>query len=485
MCMSEEPNYEYKIDPSHFDRIKERVEKKRFKSIDYFIDQAIKVYLSWEENPANTTSVMGETAPTLEQYGFMVMVMEDMEWLSKTWKTYPEDFEKPHIIEKNGNRSWKDYLSDNQAISDKWLELERYHNIQDDDRASNRDFEKALSNLTNAQKHVEHITMPKEIPEEFFYDEWPMLFTHYSRILPVKIGLLALGELMLDQNGNTVNLKLFTRKAFDLCEEVARKQKKVETEHETSRENKISTGLPSPFDGKVSTIKQEEYEQRYKDRYFGKIKRNKKDSEYYFEGLMSALNLIRIMKVGKDSEITFTEQGRKLYKLENPILSGHSVSKSFSFEEKKFILEEIIPHRELELSLIKGALKIIAAKEEITKDITKVLDQEFLLKIESFCKTNENHKHIEKLKDLIKSTIEITREIDSINVMLEEENDPEKVKKLRLRAKKQTPIEAIRIGTMGRISELGLVRWDIVGSQSNFALGDKKLISIIEKIPDQ
>ena len=479
--MSEEPNYEYKIDPSHYDRIKERVDKKRFKSLDYFIDQAIKVYLSWEENPINTTSVMGETAPTLEQYGFMVMQMKDMEWLTKTWKTYPGDFEKPHIIEKNGNRSWNDYLNDNSIINDRWLELQRYHNMQDDDRARNRDLEQAMSNLTNAQKHVEHIVIPKIIPEEFFYDGWPMLFTHYSRILPVKIGLLALGELMLDQDRDTVNLKLFTRKAFDLCEEVARKQKKVETEHETTRENKISTGLPSPFDGKVSNPKQEEYEKRYKDRYFGKIKRNKKNSEYYFEGLMSALNLIRIMKVGKDFEVTFTEQGRKFYKLENPILSGHSVTKSFSFEEKKFILEEIIPDRELEINLVKGALKIIAEKEDTTKDITKVLDQEFLAKIELFCKSNKSHKHLEKLKEVIKSTISITREINAINAELVKEKDPEKTKKLRLRAKKQTPVEAIRIGTMGRISELGLVKWEIIGSQSNFSLGDEKLISIVEK----
>ena len=132
--------------------------------------------------------------------------------------------------------------------------------------------------------------------------------------------------------------------------------------------------------------------------------------------------------------------------------------------------------------MIKGALKIIAAKEETTKDITKVLDQEFLLKIESFCKTNENHKHVEKLKDLIESTISITNEINAINVELEKEKDPEKVKKLRLRAKKQTPIEAIRIGTMGRISELGLVKWEIIGSQSNFSIGDERLISIVEKI---
>jgi len=481
MYMSEELNLQYTIDPSHYDRITERVDKKRFKSVDYFIDQAIKVYLSWEENPEKANAVMAETPPTLEQYGFMVAQMENMQWLKDTWKTYPEDFEKPHIMEKNDSRSWKQYLSENKTIFERWENLQRYHNLQDDHRASNRDLELALSDLTNAQKHVKHLEIPKEIPDEFVYDGWPMLFTHYSRILPAKIGLLALGELMLKENRDKVNFELFKRKAFDICEEVARKQKKVEKEDGTTRENKISTGLPTPYDEPTSTPKQEDYENRYKERYFGKIKRNKKDSQYYFEGLMSSLNLIRIMKVGKDYEVTFTEQGREFYMLENPILSGHSVSKSFSFEEKKFLLEKIIPHRELELNLIQGALKIIAAKEEVSIDITKVLDQLFQEKIQEFCDTNEDHRHIEKLNEEITRTISITVEIEKINRQIDGEKDEKIKKELRLRSKKQTPIEAIRIGTMGRISELGLVQWEIIGSQSKFSIGDEKLISIIGK----
>ena len=43
--MSEEPNLEYTIDPCHYDRIIKRVGKKRFKSVDYFIDQAINAFL--------------------------------------------------------------------------------------------------------------------------------------------------------------------------------------------------------------------------------------------------------------------------------------------------------------------------------------------------------------------------------------------------------------------------------------------------------
>ncbi|MBT4325592.1 MAG: hypothetical protein HOD60_01600, partial [Candidatus Nitrosopelagicus sp.] len=115
--MSEEPNLEYTIDPSHYDRIIKRVQKKkRFKSVDYFIDQAIKVYLAWEENPEKANTVMAETPPTLEQYGFMVMNMKDMQWLKDTWKTYPEDFDEEHIIEKNNGKSWKQYVSENKVL---------------------------------------------------------------------------------------------------------------------------------------------------------------------------------------------------------------------------------------------------------------------------------------------------------------------------------------------------------------------------------
>ena len=482
MYMSEEPNLEYTIDPSHYDRIIKRVQKKkRFKSVDYFIDQAIKVYLAWEENPEKANTVMAETPPTLEQYGFMVMNMKDMQWLKDTWKTYPEDFDEEHIIEKNNGKSWKQYVSENKVLFQKWEDLQRYHNLQDDHRASNRDLEQALSNLTNARKHVKHLTIPKEIPDEFHYDGWPMLFTHYSRILPAKIGLLALGELMLQEDRDKVNFELFKRKAFDICEEVARKQREVEKEDGTTRENKISTGLPTPYDEPTSTPKQEEYENRYKERYFGKIKRNKKDSQYYFEGLMSSLNLIRIMKVGKDYEVTFTELGREFYALDNPILSGHSVSKSFSFDEKKFLLEKIIPDRELELSLIQEALKIIEANKEVSTDITKVLDQQFQEKIQEFCDANKDHKYIEKLNEEIARTISITADIEAINHQIDVEKNEKVKKELRLRTKKQTPVEAIRIGTMGRISELGLVQWEIIGSQSKFSLGDEKLISSIVK----
>ena len=46
--------------------------------------------------------------------------------------------------------------------------------------------------------------------------------------------------------------------------------------------------------------------------------------------------------------------------------------------------------------------------------------------------------------------------------------------------KKQTPIEAIRIATMGRMSELGIVNWKINESgRSEYTIADQKLADSI------
>ena len=46
--------------------------------------------------------------------------------------------------------------------------------------------------------------------------------------------------------------------------------------------------------------------------------------------------------------------------------------------------------------------------------------------------------------------------------------------------KKQTSVEALRVATMGRMSELHLVIWDTDGGKSSFRLGDSKLIEILK-----
>ena len=68
---------------------------------------------------------------------------------------------------------------------------------------------------------------------------------------------------------------------------------------------------------------------RYKEKYFGKLKRNRQDGKQYFEGLMSALNLIKFYKIEKERFITFTDEGREFFKLRNPIFDGEFETKSF------------------------------------------------------------------------------------------------------------------------------------------------------------
>ena len=47
---------------------------------------------------------------------------------------------------------------------------------------------------------------------------------------------------------------------------------------------------------------------------------------------------------------------------------------------------------------------------------------------------------------------------------------------------RQTPMEAMRIAIMGRMSELNLVNWEMIGLKSSFSIGDEELISIVESI---
>ena len=48
---------------------------------------------------------------------------------------------------------------------------------------------------------------------------------------------------------------------------------------------------------------------------------------------------------------------------------------------------------------------------------------------------------------------------------------------------KQTPVEACRIATMGRLTELGVVSWDINSDgKSEYEIADKELATSIKKL---
>jgi len=465
---------QYEITPTHLDRIADLVEKKRFKNQDHFIDRAIEVFLAWETNPPKAMEEMMKIEPTIAQYSHMIMMGMEYAQLKIMYPRHPEKF----------GREWIDHLLDDETgLEEKFEKSKCIHDPQSDARASHKDYEHAVANKTDAGNFLKTLDFSKSIENStaYVYDDWPLLFAHYSRLFPAKVGILSLAELMRNNNNIQINFEKFTEKAFDLCEEISEKQIKRETKESISREHKLSTGLPKPFKKDITDSKQQEYQNRYKEKYFGKLKRNRKDGKQYFEGLMSSLGLIKFFKIDGENFVTLTEKGKDFFLLENPILDGDFEIKPFSDDEVKYILKNLVSERQLEVNLMAGALRLIESKIGMDEDIIHQLDEVFQIIIQEYCDSNKKDLNFNKLNDILLSTEKITMDIKTAKKELKTDLDKESRENAERRSKKQTPIQAIRVATMGRMSELNLVKWNIDGGKSFFTLGASELVKIMKK----
>ena len=110
------------------------------------------------------------------------------------------------------------------------------------------------------------------------------------------------------------------------------------------------------------------------------------------------------------------------------------------------------------------------------------MDEQFFNKIQEYCNLNKDNIHIERLESILEVTEEINKNKKEAKLKKEKiTGDDDEKDKLDKVIKKQTPIEAIRIGTMGRMSELNLVEWEIIDGISHYKTKNKKLIDIVQK----
>ena len=90
--------------------------------------------------------------------------------------------------------------------------------------------------------------------------------------------------IILDENNIT--------KIYHIAEELSAELKTIEEKEEIKRAGKYSTGLPKPFKGKMNAS-QALSEKRWKDRFIGKRRKHKDTDDNLFDGLLSALGLVR------------------------------------------------------------------------------------------------------------------------------------------------------------------------------------------------
>ena len=440
-----------RLSPDHQRKINQLVEANpdRFRDADDFVFRAIDVYLAWEKNPVKVIDKLTDMEPTMLQFAFMQSMVEPAV-LKEIYPGYPE---------KYGN-GWKEFLNSIPVGEKSEIESQ----VPQHTFASDNEFENVQTNLDVTREFIKQINfneISKEGYDEIGFDGWPLLFTHYSRLLPVKIAITLLGNMVREQKSPVINYNDFRSRAYELAEEISKKLTVYEKENKKTRDEKISTGLPRPSIINEVTAKQALAEQRYKDRYFGKLKRSQDTGETTFEGALMALGVIKIFAKKKDVLITLTDIGKKFYLLDNPIIKGTNFP-AFSNEERKFLVTKIIPNRPLETELIKTATEIITYEDALSTDITDTLDTEFENTLKNFVKTSNDKKFTDKIqRDIIDKTAEIKKNNEG----------------------KQTPVEACRIATMGRLAELGVVSWNINrDGKSEYEIADKELATSIKKL---
>ena len=252
-----------------------------------------------------------------------------------------------------------------------------------------------------------------------------LIWSFYNRFFPIKLTLRHI-LYSLSPEKKWLELSDIQEEAFSYAESVSESLKNYEEENNLPRNKKLSTGLPSPkseLSGLRGTKRKKKESKlhaskiRFQEQFVGKI--SKKIDHYTFSGACFEMGLIRVKMDGDSCLISLTENGSKFAIMENPILDSEDHAHAFYKEEVQFILDKIISRFELENKIVDIILKEIKNKDLTSKEIEKIF-------------FNEKMKFY---KDTIKS-----------------KDDEE-------RLLKEVPQQ--RVSTMGRLSELRLVNWQI------------------------
>ncbi len=396
----------------HAVQIKEFVKNERYRNSDIFIDTAVNILLTWEsDHPEDTMKIMQSMMPfTPVQEKFMKQTMKDQEREKHFGKSDREE-----AIEESEKQKAL-------AISDHdHLRLQR--------------------NIDNVSKFISQLEISK--PNNVYeYDGYPLLFRFYSRFFPVKIVMAVLANILYEKNQTKVKLTDFRTAAYDIAEEISNHLTEIEKQNSTPRNKKISTGLPKKGKEDTDIEKTAQSQKRFKDQYIGRLRKNRETGEAFVEGAPGALELIYIFKENDEKFVSMTEKGRKFSLMHNPVISGNYKENAITKEESEFILNELIPDLELEKTLIDTALTTIKNHKGKEK-ITDVLDEEFLKTFKKFKDKNSKKATDYNLNNLSTLADDITKK----------------------------RIVGWRVATMGRISELRIVNWEINSSgESEYTL---------------
>jgi len=397
---------------SDMKRITELVKAERFRSPDTFIDKALQILLTWEsKNPERCMEIMKTMTPfTREQENFMKESMKE-----KVMKEHFRD-------------------DDFMAEAVKEVKLQESYSPDPDD------YLKLRKNRTDSKKFVSKLEIKKPSTNLISYDGYPILFRFYSRFLPGKIVITVLGDLLRKKKSSRVKLDDFRLEAYDIALEISEQLEIYEKDNNVKRNEKISTGFPNFIHESGPSVyeKKAHIQKRFKEQYIGKVRKSRTTNKRHFEGVLAALGLVYVTEEKNELYLSFTEDGKDFYLLDNPVVNG-DFSKPFSDEENDFIFERLIPKLELEKQFITVALDTVKKYPDDPvlqqRKMSDVLDDELYRLVLQYQKENPE-------------------KADGYKLDLKFSQDEESKRR----------VIGWRVATMGRLAELKLVHWTIDSS---------------------
>ena len=445
----------------------------RFLDVRDFMERAIEVFLAWEQNPSTSIQVMAKMNPTMAQYQVLSLMMQPealagmyggIDW-PKEWGNEWIEFQKNNPLPTNPD------MDEAQKQMSK--------------RKSEKDFEEIQKNMAKTIEFVKNIEFKDIVDDKLKqteYDDWPIISPMYSRFLPAKIAVVTLANMIRERKSPLINFEDFKTDAYDIAEEIAAKLIKYETYNKIKRSHKKSTGLPKPYDKELeATGAQAIKEERYKNKYFGKITKREGADVTHLDGLLSALGLVKVFSNGKVAKITLTENGMDFVTKSNPIFEGE-LDQSLSEKESRFLTTKCISQRPLQFKINKKIIKeVLETEYRKSPDMAKDLDEICVKSIKEFFEENTDEKYKDRIeKEILEKSKSMNPENERIRKILKDDEELhllDSEEKIKFRKQlKQTPIEAMRIAVMGRITELGLVHWEINSdSRSEYKIANKEL----------
>ena len=468
---------DYEIPPLQSKKIEKflRENPDRYVDARNFVTEAIRFFLAWETDPPTAHTMMKEDfTPMIKQLAYAKAQGPAMSGMMEL--TYPG------LMDKNKDAIEK-FLADPDH-QDYFVPLypQQPTDAQEEARSSKDDLKKLRDKEIEVTKFIENINFDiikeKDNQKEIKYDGWPLLSSYYSRLFPAKVSIIAIANLMYQRENEVIQLdEKALAYIYDIAEELSKELRGKEEKLKRKRFDKYSTGLPKPFPlNEKMNATQALAQKRWKDRFIGKrgkgenIEKDGEGSEF-FNGVLSALGLARAFydKDKKKVFLTLTTKGKKFYLLDNGLLwdvpennkiyDGEYLG-TFESDEREFLVEKILPGLELERKLVKGAIKTITELgTNTTKSHAKHLDKEFYNTVKEFVDKKEDPHANRIYKIIIKKT--------------DDEGKDESA---------MTPIKAHRVAIMGRLSEMGLVKWTITeNAESVYEIKDKKMAQAILK----